>query len=404
MLQPHNPTAWTNAHVPGDILIRCAPGLDVEHDAITTLLKRYGAEVDHYKPFIRVFHICTDGSKDQELAYLLSQTGLIEFAEPNHLGQILLTSNDMFFTTDPTNASACWQLPYMGVPTAWDLTTGSNSVIVGIPDTGVTVASDGPPNVVAGFNYIDNNTNTADQFSGASGHGSVVAAIVAAHTNNGAGVAGICWNVSIQPTVIANSAGATNSSLIASGLGFHLANGANIINMSFTLGTNLGTTVSAAVAACKAGGIVMVAAGYEGSNTHPSQPQSCPGVITVTATDINGSIGSNMITGQSPTVSAPGCNIFVTDKAGNFGAIGGAGGATSFAAPQVTGEAALMLAANPSLGGSRVTALIGSAANCTKGTGQSVQPDTNFGYGIVNIGAAVQAAFALGIPSWQFRA
>lgn len=398
----YDPTLWDLPHEPGDLLIRCVPGIDVEHHALVAILNQYGAEVRGMLRGDKVVHIQVDPDKEQELAYLLSATGLLEYVEPNRIGKLTLNPNDPLFTTNAADSTKQWQLAKMGCPTAWDLTTGSTNITVAHMDSGYTNNGDGPTTIHASsHNYVNGNSVLTDQIA-APGHGSITANIIGASTNDATRVAGINWNLTLLVMVIANSSGAIN--VVNASNAFHDAAdlGAQVFSCSFLIG-GVNPTMTAATLYALGKGCNISAAGPEVGNSSVGPPYNVPGVIGVTATDINDSLGSNMTLGQSPFVSAPGVQIVTQGSgSGDVGVIGPAGGATSWAQPNNAGGLALMLAANPNLSQAQVRSCI--ASTCDPGNGQTVFPDTNFGWGRININNAVRVGFALSRPSWQFMA
>src|SRR6185369_4047715 len=91
---------------------------------------------------------------------------------------------------DPWYANWEWHLKKISAPTAWSTTTGSNSVTIAIIDTGVYAShEDLASKLVSGWNVYSNNSDTSDVY----GHGTQVAGAAAAASNNGLGVASVCW-------------------------------------------------------------------------------------------------------------------------------------------------------------------------------------------------------------------
>lgn len=396
----HDPTAWSRDHVPGDLLVRCLPGLDIEHSAFKAVLDRYGAEVRGVLRSGVVFHIQVDPAKEQELAAALSATGLLDYVEPNSLGRLTLNPNDPLFTTNPADAANQWQLALMGCPTAWDLTTGSTSIIVAHHDSGYTNNGDGPSTIhPSSHNYVDGNSVITDQIA-SPGHGSITANIIGSAWNNGVRCAGIVPNFTLLVMVIANGSGVIN--VLNASNAFHDAADlrAQVFSCSFLIGGANPTMTNATLYALSKGCNIS-ASGPQVGNSQPGPPYNVPGVIGVTATDINDSLGSNMTLGQSPFVSAPGVQIVTQGSgSGDVGVLGPPGGATSWAQPHNAGQLALMLAANPNLSQAQVRSCVAGA--CDPGNGQTVFPDTNFGWGRININKAVRAGFALSRPSFLF--
>ena len=142
------------------------------------------------------------GQSDDDVIASLRARPDVEFAEPNQVVSIAATPTDPYYTIKQ------WSLPQIGLPAAWDTTTGSAGVIVAVVDTGVDAAH---PELVgkitsganAGYNFVANNTNTTDdQF-----HGTFVSSIIAMNTNNGQGGAGVCWACMIMPVKVLDNTG-----------------------------------------------------------------------------------------------------------------------------------------------------------------------------------------------------
>src|SRR5437868_14753525 len=88
-----------------------------------------------------------------------------------------------------------WALPQILAPAAWDVTTGSADIIIGGLDTGV--ALDHPDlagKLVAGYDFVNDDANPYDD----NGHGTYTAGIMAARSNNGIGISGVCWTCRVR--------------------------------------------------------------------------------------------------------------------------------------------------------------------------------------------------------------
>ena len=114
------------------------------------------------------------GQSDDDAITSLRARPDVEFAEPNQVVGIAATPTDPYYTSNQ------WSLPQIGLPAAWDTTTGSAGVIVAVVDTGVDAAHPDLAGKItsganAGYNFVANNTNTADDES----HGTFVSSIVA---------------------------------------------------------------------------------------------------------------------------------------------------------------------------------------------------------------------------------
>jgi serine protease len=370
--------------------------------------------------------------------------------------------------------------------TAWDTTTGSASVIVAVLDTGVrSNHPDLAGKLVGGYDFISNEAgkpaigNDGDgrdadpsdpgdwltqseinadptfwegcEASSSSWHGTMVSGIIGAATGNGAGMAGAGWNVRVMPVrVLGKCFGYTSDIVAAMRWSAGIAvpgvpanpNPAQVINLS--LGASASPCSAAqqsAVAEINARGAVVVAAAGNSAGRAASSPANCPGVIGVAAVRHVGSkVGFSDI-GPELAIAAPGGNcvndsgaclypILTTVDSGAQGPVGPAytdsfniSVGTSFAAPLVSGTAALMLSAQPSLTPAALKAALQSSARPFPSSGltddTSGQPvplqacgapgnvdqlqcyctKTTCGAGLLDAGAAVAAALVTPAPT-----
>ena len=232
-------------------------------------------------------------------------------------------------------------LETLGVPGAWDVTTGSDTVVVAVLDTGVDAAHpDLGGRMVAGRNVVDADDDTTDVL----GHGTKMAGILGAVTNNGVGGAGVAWAVKIMPVkVTTNSTGAATDTDIAAGMTWAVDHGARVINLS--LGSPGDTSVlQTAVDYATAHDVLVVAAAGNSGSDAPEFPAGCRGVLAVGATDAAGRRTPFSNFGPWVDVNAPGVAI-VTPKANSAGFTTATG--TSAATALVSGIAVLLRAAYP---------------------------------------------------------
>lgn len=280
--------------------------------------------------------------------------------------------------SDPYMGSA-WHLPKIAAPTAWDTAQG-RGITIAILDSGVLAThADLAANLVPGWNFVDNNANTAD----VRGHGTQVAGTAAAITNNGTGVAGVAGAARIMPIRVSDSSGYAYYSTIASGVTWAADNGARVANASFA-GVYASASVQSAASYLKSkGGLLVVAAGN--SNANDGSPVSTT-MIPVSATDSNDAKASWSSYGSYVAVAAPGVGIWTTHSDGNYTAVSG----TSFAAPATAGVIALMMSVQPTLSPAQVESLLYKTALDLGTAGR----DIYFGHGRVDAAAAVAAAAA----------
>ena len=327
-----------------------------------------------------------------------------------------------------------WHYSVINLPAAWELTTGSDDVIVAIVDTGIrTDHPDLQGRLVDGYDFIDDPaaardgdgrdedpTDPGDQFSGpgqSSFHGTHVAGTIAATTNNGIGVAGVTWQTRIMPLRALGIDGGTvfdvsEAIRYAAGLpnvsGEVPARRADIINLSIAGlpgEAASDTELDALQAASDAGVLVVAAAGNNGSSL-PSFPAADARTISVGAVDIQ--LERAIYSNWGPTIDLAGPGGFAgTDINGDgFGDGVLSTGAsdvtgeieleyilsngTSMATPHVSGVAALMLAVDPDLTADGIREILAATALDLGESGR----DDDFGAGLVDAAAAVRETLA----------
>jgi len=365
----------------------------------------------------------------------------IEYAEPDRIYTVALDPNDIAYDNDNQwNLNGTWGI---NAPSAWDLTQGSSSVVVAVVDTGYTEHPELDGRLIEeggdvyGYDFIsfateanDGNGRDTDPsdpgdwitdaenddapFVGcpvtdSTWHGTHVAGIIGAQTNNGADIAGIDWNAKILPVRVLGKCGGYLSDiadgmrwaagLTVSGVSANL-HPADIINLSLGgPGTCSLTEQNAITAIVEAGVVVVAAAGNDNINVSGYSPANCNGVISVAATDIAGQKAGYSNFGAGIHISAPGGDeddeIVSTSNTGTTVPVDDAleeKSGTSMAAPHVSGVLALMFAVNPNLNPDQALQLLQNTAKGFPGGGSC--NTTNCGSGIVDAAAAVAAAAA----------
>ncbi|MBM2619244.1 S8 family serine peptidase [Actinoplanes sp. LDG1-06] len=245
-------------------------------------------------------------------------------------------------------------------PAAWETTTGgSPAVTVAVIDTGVNAVKDLAGATVAGYDFANNDSNPADD----EGHGTAVAALIAARGNNGQGMAGVCWTCKIMPIKVLDSEGSGYDSDIAQGIIWAVQKGARILNLSLGGPTSTKVLADAVAYANMNGAVVVAAAGNEG-NTVKQYPGAYGDVVTVAATERCAAYeGDPDCTAGTTTrsrwssynkagdswvdIAAPG-TVTSMDRGGSYST--GIQG-TSFSSPIVAGAAALVKSQNPTYSG-----------------------------------------------------
>jgi thermitase len=368
--------AQPRPHVTSRLLVGFRQGVpDSQVDAVVQGLQGRGHE---QVPGTSVHIVSLPANADEDaFSNAFKNRPEVEFVEFDEIVPVsAVTPNDPSYGN--------WQSPYLSqisAPTAWSSTTGSASVVIAIIDTGVdSTHPDLASKMVSGWNIYSKNSDTSDVY----GHGTEVAGTAAAETNNGLGIAGVCWQCLIMPVRISDAKGNASYSAMASGISWAASHGARVANLSYEASTS-STVAQAAQGFVNSGGVITIAAGN--GSTFVSAPNN-PYILTVGGIDTTNTLYSWSNYGNIIDLVAPGC-VYTTLRGGGYGAACG----TSFSAPIVAGVAALMFSANPSLTPASVMSMLEQSASDLGAPGW----DTTFGWGDVNTSAAVTLALT-GVP------
>jgi hypothetical protein len=302
----------------------------------------------------------------------------VEYAEPNYIVKEQSLPNDPYYAFQ-------WGFRMVGADLMRDKVEPAKiaRITIAVIDTGVNSNhEDLKNNIVPGYNFVDNNTNTMDRF----GHGTHVAGIAAGLTNNGVGIAGIAGGSKIMPIKVLDDNGDGNDADIIKGIQYATDHGAQVINLSLG-GPDLSNAMQDVITyAIKRGVNVVTAAGNE--NGPIETPGNCQGVITVGAIGRDRKRASYSNFGPKLDVIAPGTDILSTyiDGTGPSGYTYFSG--TSMATPFVSGVVAMLKAANPDLSPAAITDIIHRSATDLGAPGF----DNYYGYGLVNAVKAVDLA------------
>ena len=345
-----------------------------------------------------------DKAEADQLVAELEDDPSVEYAEPDHVMYPLATApNDELYPLQ-------WQYwdDDFGIrsPDVWAVSRGEGTVVAVI-DTGVTDHPDLEANLLPGIDMISSSAIARDgdgrdgdahdegdwyspyecgsNTSGAqsSWHGTHVAGIIAADTDNGFGVAGVAPDSKILPIRALGACGGYTSDVadgIVWAVGGTLAGiaqtqtPARVINLSLGGAAACSSTYQSAIDhANRAGATVVVAAGNENVDASTTSPANCGGVITVAATGRQGQRAQYSNFGEVVDVSAPGGDMTLSTAGGiastlNDGATVPANPGyfysqgTSMAAPHVAGAVGLLLAAEPDLDSAEIEARISDSA------------------------------------------
>lgn len=355
----------------GRILVQAKAGMSLQN--FDRALKRHLAKRSGRRVHGNGAHVVSLplGVDETTAADLISRDPAVAFAEVDRLVEPdAVTANDPYF-------GSAWHLAKIGAPDAWSYSTGAG-VTIAIIDSGVDgTHPDLSSLMVAGWNFYDGNSNTADVY----GHGTKVAGAAAARSNNGLGVASVSWQSKIMPLRVSLPDGTAYLSTIATAITYAADNGARVANISFQSAAGSPTIQNAAQYMKSKGGLVVISAG----NTYGFESFAAnDSVIAVAATDSADAKASFSSYGAYVDLAAPGVGVYSTVRGGTYGAVSG----TSFAAPITGGVIALMMARNPALTPTQIESILKSTAVDLGTSGR----DDYFGAGRINAAAAVAAA------------
>jgi len=395
----HHPAIRSVRHgaVPGEVIVRFRPRVGPHRRARIAMAA--GVRVRRWLGTrgLWLVHVRSGASTAHAVAALRGAPG-VRWAQPNRYVSLDATVPD-----DPFLAQE-WGLDNSGqtvqsvagaadadidAPEAWDQTSGSNSVVVAVVDTGVDYTH---PDLAANIwmnpgetgggkesNGLDDDGNGyVDDWHGWNfglgtndpidvvGHGTHVAGTIGAVGDNGTGVAGVNWNVQIMPLRVADANGALSDAAVAAAFAYAGRMGAKVVNAS--LGGSYTSSAELAAINGAPNTLYVVSAGNSNQNIKSTAVSPCTlpaaNVVCVGATGPTDARAS--FSNYAPTqvdIGAPGVNVLSTLPGDQYGYYNG----TSMASPHVAGVAALVFAAYPARSVAAVEAAILNGADRKSG-------------------------------------
>lgn len=278
-----------------------------------------------------------------------------------------------------------WSLNRLDAERVWHKSSGKG-VVVAVVDTGVDANHpDLKGRVLKGRDFVEGDRSANDR----NGHGTHVAGIIAATTNNRRGIAGLAKSSRILPVRVLNSAGSGNTVTVARGIVWAVNRGADVINLSLA-GEQSDASIEAAIRYAVGRNVVVVAAaGNRGCTAATTYPAALPGVIGVGAMNRYGSVSPYSNCGAYVDVVAPGTSIRSTMIRRPSSSLQCAYGkdycmlsGTSMASPHVAAAAAIVISrTRHRLSAASVADLLMARADDIGTPGY----DTSSGHGVLNV-------------------
>jgi len=331
----------------------------------------------------------------------------IAYAQPNNLYTLDFVPNDSAYTSQ-------WALHKIEMEKAWDIEKGSPNILVGLIDTGIdflhpdlkdniwvnpgediqhrgifdsTVFNgkdddgNGYVDDLIGWDFVNHTNNPMDRH----GHGTEVAGVIAAKSNNGIGVAGIAFGCKLVALRAFDETGLGEDVNIASAIVYAADNGIRVINMSFG-DVVISPIMRDVIRYAYDKNVVLVASSGNAGGDDQHYPSNYYGVISVGATTRDDFLTYFTTYGELMDLVAPGESIATTSLGGGYREYSG----TSFSAPCVSGVAALILSHNPTFSNAEVRGILVTSTDDVSGEGWTHR----YGAGRLNAYKALQVVYA----------
>ncbi|PVX24172.1 MAG: hypothetical protein CW691_08415 [Candidatus Bathyarchaeum sp.] len=306
----------------------------------------------------------------------------VEYAEPNMKVTGAIIPNDTHYGNQ-------YALPLIEAPKAWDIETGANDVMIAVLDSGIAM-SGSPPSLshpdlndtsrfIVGYDYVDDDAYPRDEF----GHGTHVAGIASAHTDNSTGIAGLSWTTKIYIIRVLDDNNEGNFGDVYSGIkeavDYAVSNNLRlVINLSLGGSAPSYSMEQGVIYARDRNCLIVAAAGnYPPGTDEVRYPaaysSSYDNVIAVSNTDSSDHISNRSCFGPEINVAAPGTDVYSTmpnyhvamndpvwgSHSQNYDYVSG----TSMSSPHVAALAALVLSCDNTLSPADVRDLIEARAD-----------------------------------------
>jgi thermitase len=406
----------------GEIIVKFKEG--ISQASVQSLLLTEDVEVLDEMDNLGLMLLSVSKGWELEKIEELKRNPLVEYAEPNYAVQIAapimaepryspLPATGVF----PNDPYLQWNLPNIEAFAAWDITTGSDEVVIAvvdsgvdlehpelqdkiwanpgeIPDNGIDDDGNGYVDDVHGWDFVNKNGYPEDDFW----FGTYLSSIAAAETNNGILIAGVSWGAEIMPVKVCKVVYEDGAKkcysfdwAIADGIIYAADNGAKIINLGGQLIPGIDPQMlrdAINYAHNQQGALIAAGSGdLKPNDPIPPDEYRYPGaldnVVSVAAIDYDDECSDSSVYNDKVDVAAPG--VSVRGVCSPWGVPVCTTKSTYAAAAHVSGLAALIWSVNPHLTNVQVTGIITSTAVDLGEPGW----DEYFGYGRINAATAV---------------
>lgn len=326
---------------------------------------------------LNTYIVTVKGNAKKELIKYKKNSS-VKFAELNYNIEKFSMPNDPLFDQQ-------YGPQIIQAPEAWEIERGqSNFVTVAIIDTGVSKSHpELKDKLVPGYDFINNDSDPDDD----EGHGTHVAGIASATTDNNEGIAGISWHAKIMPIKVLDASGSGTWESVSKGIVWAADNGADVINMSLG-GAYPSEMAKQAVNYAYNKGVTIIASAGNSGDSHYYYPASFDVVISIAATDSSDNRAWFSTFNDKVDLAAPGVYILSSVLDGDYESWSG----TSMSSPHVSGLASLVLSYNPDLTPAQIEEII-------KLNADDVNAETYPGYDIYIGEGRINANRAVANPS-----
>lgn len=276
----------------------------------------------------------------EEIQKQLESDPSIAIVERNYMRQLKTTTNDPYYSSQ-------WWIPHVNAQSFWtSVEKQQKKTVVAVIDSGIDLTHEDLRGKIepGGYNFYSDNTNIAD----VNGHGTNVAGVIAANSNNRIGITGVTgpFDITILPIRISDKDGYSYISDLVKSIDYAIAKKVDVINLSLGGSQHSAIENEAVQRAIRAGITVVAAAGNEAQKGNQiNYPASYQNVLSIGAVDRynNRAMFSNY--NSFVDLTAPGQSIYTTTLYSQYEQVNG----TSFSTPIVAGAVAMMKALEPEL-------------------------------------------------------